>query len=308
MSLYPSLEDMEAHKMIQSQTQLLDQMKTPYDLHPPQSGSYGALQSSQGFKGSSSGLYPSMNDFMGLDITPEMLASNNVVAVKHGSGAVAMSSTSVSTASHGMVAPLSGQSLGLQRGMVTQGIREMVLCKGSNGKVGLRCQAISKGIFVSLVESGSPAALGSLRFGDQILQVNDITVAGFSMDKVHDLFKKANTNGIRLVVRDRPFERSVTLHKDSVGHIGFIIKNGQITSLVKDSSAARNGLLIDHNVLEVNGQNVVGMKDKEVSRILEGAGHSITVTIMPTFLYEHMIKNMSGSLLKKAMDHSVPDL
>ena len=139
--------------------------------------------------------------------------------------AVAVPSASASTPSHGMIAPLSGQSAGLQRGMVTQGIREMVLCKGTNGKVGLRCQvftrveilihfnynwlvpvllkAISKGIFVSLVESGSPAALAGLRFGDQVLQVNDIVVAGFSMDKVHDLFKKANVNGIRLVVRDR---------------------------------------------------------------------------------------------------------
>lgn len=57
----------------------------PYDLHPPQTGSYGALQASQGFKGSGSGLYPSMTDFMGLDITPEMLASNNIVAVGHNS-------------------------------------------------------------------------------------------------------------------------------------------------------------------------------------------------------------------------------
>jgi len=296
--------------MIESQTQLLNQMRAPvpYDLHPPQTGSYGALQASQGFKGSGSGLYPSMTDFMGLDITPEMLASNNIVAVGHNSSTVAVPSASSSTPAYGMVAPLSGQSLGLQRGIVTQGIREMVLCKGANGKVGLRCQAISKGIFVSLVESGSPAALAGLRFGDQILQINDVTVAGFSMDKVHDIFKKANVNGIRLAVRDRPFERSVTLHKDSVGHIGFIIKNGKITSLVKDSSAARNGLLIDHNLLEVNGQNVVGLKDKDISRILESAGNPITVTIMPTFLYEHMIKNMSGSLLKKAMDHSIPEL
>jgi syntenin-1 len=59
---------------------------------------------------------------------------------------------------------------------------------------------------------------------------------------------------------------------------------------VKDSSAARNGLLTDHNLLEVNGQNVVGLKDKEVTRIIDGAGSCITVTVMPTFLYEHMIK------------------
>ena len=31
---------------------------------------------------------------------------------------------------------------------------------------------------------------------------------------------------------------------------------------VKDSSAARNGLLINHQLVEVNGQNVVGLKDE----------------------------------------------
>lgn len=64
-------------------------------------------------------------------------------------------------------------------------------------------QAVSKGIFVSLVQAGSPAALAGLRFGDQILQVNGTSVAGWSMDKVHDLFKKAGVNDIRVAVRDR---------------------------------------------------------------------------------------------------------
>ena len=64
-------------------------------------------------------------------------------------------------------------------------------------------QAISKGIFVSLVQSGSPAALAGLRFGDQILQINGENVAGYSMDKVHSIFKKAGVNSIRVAVRDR---------------------------------------------------------------------------------------------------------
>ena len=50
------------------------------------------------------------------------------------------------------------------------------------------------------------------------------------------------------------------MHKDSTGHVGFIFKNGKITSIVKDSSAARNGLLTEHNICEVNGQNVIGLK------------------------------------------------
>jgi syntenin-1 len=77
------------------------------------------------------------------------------------------------------------------------------LCKDASGKVGVRVQAINKGVFVCLVMKGSPAALAGLRFGDQILQINGTTVAGFSVDQVHALFRKSPVNGISVVVRDR---------------------------------------------------------------------------------------------------------
>ena len=79
----------------------------------------------------------------------------------------------------------------------------MVLCKSDKGKVGLRVRAINKGIFVVIVEANSPAAMVRLRFGDQILQINGANVAGYSMDKVHEIFKKAGKNNIRVAVRDR---------------------------------------------------------------------------------------------------------
>jgi hypothetical protein len=50
------------------------------------------------------------------------------------------------------------------------------------------------------------------------------------------------------------------LHKNSSGNVGFGQKDGHIRSIIKDSSAARNGLLINHRILEVNGQNVVALK------------------------------------------------
>jgi len=174
--------------------------------------------------------------------------------------------------------------------------------------MGIRVQHVNKGVFVSLVSAGSPAALAGLRFGDQILQINGETLAGYDREKVMKLIKKQPAERIELAVRDRPFERAITMQKDSVGHVGFIYKDGKITSIVKDSSAARNGLLIEHNLLEVNGQNVVGLKDKDISKILSEADRSMTITIMPSFIYEHMVKCMSNSLVKKMMDHSVPDL
>jgi len=145
-------------------------------------------------------------------------------------------------------------------------------------------------VFVVLVAVNSPASMVGLRFGDQILQINDELVAGYSMDQVHNLLTKAPANNIRLVVRDRPFERTVTLHKDSTGHTGFAFKNGKINSIVKDSSAARNGLLIDHNLLEINGQNVIGLEDKTIRNIIETGGNIITLTIMPSQIHEHMMK------------------
>lgn len=62
------------------------------------------------------------------------------------------------------------------------------------------------------------------------------------------------------ILCSRPFQRTITMHKDSSGHVGFIFKSGRITSLVKDGSAARNGMLTDHYICEINGQNVIGLK------------------------------------------------
>ena len=50
------------------------------------------------------------------------------------------------------------------------------------------------------------------------------------------------------------------MQKDSTGHVGFVFKEGRITAIAKDSSAARNGVLTEHQLIEINGQNVVGLK------------------------------------------------
>ena len=60
-----------------------------------------------------------------------------------------------------------------------------------------------QGIFVAFVERGSPAALAGLRFGDQILQINEETVAGWDNDKVSKFVKKAAPGRITMAVRDR---------------------------------------------------------------------------------------------------------
>ncbi|XP_040828472.1 syntenin-1 isoform X4 [Ochotona curzoniae] len=159
-----------------------------------------------------------------------------------------------------------------------------------------------------LVQANSPASLVGLRFGDQVLQINGENCAGWSSDKAHKVLKQAFGEKITMTIRDRPFERTITMHKDSTGHVGFIFKNGKITSIVKDSSAARNGLLTEHNICEVNGQNVIGLKDSQIADILSTSGTVVTITIMPAFIFEHIIKRMAPSIMKSLMDHTIPEV
>ncbi|XP_053202799.1 syntenin-1-like [Panonychus citri] len=341
MSMYPSLEDMKADQMIQAQINTIRysaNSPSPSSTTTVREGGYptvlpfasppsapvypptlGATSSppppypvdSRRIGQNELHMYPALVDlheYMGLSLTSAELAlitpspTNNTVSIRSPRELIPTSSPNSN-----MVAPLSGDSLGLKRAAVTHGLRQVVLCKDKSGKVGLRVKSHNKGVFIILVNVDSPAALAGLRFGDQILQINDENVAGYSMEKVHDIIKKSPVNGINMVIRDRPFERTITLHKDSTGHTGFAFKEGKITHIIKDSSAARNGLLIDHQLLEVNGQNVIGLTDKAIRQIMESSENVITITIMPSVIFDHMVKSMASGLIKKLMDHSIPD-
>ncbi|KAF4532756.1 hypothetical protein B566_EDAN007723 [Ephemera danica] len=268
MSLYPSLEDMKMDEMEQAQLRheasqievAQDAAQSDSSLPYPVAPSSGSLS-----------IYPALGDFMGYEITQEMVTT---------------------------YAPQEQQQALVHASTVPSGPSNMLtLCKDQDGKIGLRLRAVNHGLFVCLVTKGSPAALAGLRFGDQILQINGQDMAGMSMEQGHKILKNCPTNNIK---------RTVVLHKDSSNHIGFQFKQGRIVGLVKDSSAARNGLLTDHQILEINGQNVVGLKDKELAAIIESSQQVVTLTVMPYCLYEHMVNKMAGSLLSSIMDHSLP--
>ncbi|KAM6194479.1 syntenin-2 isoform 1-T1 [Sarcoramphus papa] len=294
-TLYPSLEDMKGHQILQAQaaagvrtpatTVVTDKPKLVSGTAPPV-------------------LYPNLaelENYMGLSLSSEEIQKN---LLPEGSTAL----TPAGPPPGQLVAPLSGNNAGLRRAEIKPGVREIHLCKDERGKTGLQLKNIDQGIFVQLVKANSPAALVGLRFGDQILQIDGKNCTGWSSDKAQRVLKKASPEKIVMVVRDRPFQRTVTVHKDSSGNIGIVVKKGKIVSLAKDSSAARNGLLTHHYICEVNGQNVIGMKDKQLTEVLSGAGNVVTLTIIPTVIYEHMVKRLSAGLVKSAMDHSIPDL
>lgn len=282
MSLYPSFDQTGMMPEVTAiQRRIEDDAKIK---NKPDCASYNTESSVVPHNSSNfQSLYPALSEYMGLDLT-EQSRKHNIVAKSNTSGNVI--------------------TIPAVPGQVTHGLRRLTLCKDVKGRVGLLVSAINNGIFVCFVLKDSPAALGGLRFGDQILQINETLLAGYSADKVHSLIKKMPVNNINFIIRDRPFERTITMQKDSMGHFGFQFHKGKIETLVKDSSAARNGLVTEHHLLEVQGQNVVNMDDKEIKKILESSGGVATVTIIPSFLYEQIMKKMRKDFVKAKMDHS----
>jgi syntenin-1 len=256
-------------------------------------------------------VYPHLNDYMGLDLTSAELAllyqQETDIRALQVQQERAMQPIG-SSGSVQMVAPISGNSIGLRRAAVTHGVREVTICKDQQNRIGMRVKAMHGGIFIVLVTDKSPAALAGLRFGDQLLQIDEQDVAGCSMDQVHKRLRQANANRITIVVRDRPFERTVTLHKDEGGVAGFVVRNGKVESVVAGSSAARNGLLTEHHVVEVNGTNVVGFTDRNISDLIRTSDSVVTLTLMPSRVFEHMMERMAFSLVKRLMDHGTHDI
>ncbi|XP_041080321.1 syntenin-1-like [Polyodon spathula] len=300
MSLYPSLEDLKVDRVMKAQSSFAASVAVPAVA---EEASEGAVQSEAAMMPV---LYPNLQelgDYMGLSLNSDEIQRNLALLPASGNQVATRPSALGS-----MVSPVTGNDVGLRRAEIKQGMREVILCKDQDGKVGLRLRNVDNGVFIQLVQANSPASLAGLRFGDQVLQINGKNCAGWSLDKAHKALKIAAEHRIELIVRDRPFQRTLTMHKDSTGHVGFIFKKGKITSIVKDSSAARNGLLTEHNICEINGQNVIGLKDSEIKDILVSSASVITITIMPTVIYEHMVKRMSSGLLKSSMDHSIPEV
>lgn len=118
MALYPSLEDMKVDQMARAQ---VDQLISACEQQTfaPENTAYPSL-SSNGVKSVNTdmvALYPVLNEYMGLELSENVIALNMPEYLQ-----VATQSNTTST---GLIAPISGQSLGLQRAQVTHGIRQV---------------------------------------------------------------------------------------------------------------------------------------------------------------------------------------
>ena len=77
-----------------------------------------------------------------------------------------------------------------------------------------------------------------------------------------------------------------------------------MSAIAVASTAARNGVLVGDQLVEVNGACVVGLGDREVRRRIEQEAAAVTLTTMPQETFRAMVRGMSGWLVRNKMNHS----
>ena len=70
------------------------------------------------------------------------------------------------------------------------------------------------------------------------------------------------------------------------------------------TSTTRNGLLTDHQIIEINGACVVGLSDRQIRESIEQGGEVVTFTIMQARIFRQILNGMSEWLVKNRMNHS----
>ncbi|KAF7254950.1 hypothetical protein EG68_08659 [Paragonimus skrjabini miyazakii] len=290
MPLYPTFEDSKVDEIINHQSKKL--MGLPPETYSPVTGCMGMDQIHYRYDEFGQ-LIPSSVSSPVVRTTPSQPVLSDIVQ-----GQPALFTSADSSA----IQKSSGDSAEIK-----YGIRRIVLCKDNNGKVGVQLISVNNGIFISFVRNQSPAALGGLRFGDQVLAICDRVLAGLSSSKAMRLIGKAAQNNVVFLVRDRPLERTIVVNKNSSGCLGITVEHGMITAIVKDSSAARNGVLTNHQIVEVDGQNVLGLKDKQLIALLRQRGASVRLTLLPHAVYRHLVRHLWKNQLRYEMDRSIPE-
>lgn len=157
--------------------------------------------------------------------------------------------------------------------------------------IGVAPHAIKNHVFVMYVEPGTPAHLAGLRFGDEILDVNDGFVYKWTPEQISEFIKNQPDQRFPMIIRRRPFTREFTFNSGKCEALGFQIHEGRILNVYYDTEAYRKGLLVNYQIIEINHKNVIGMDDKQMRYAFQ-RNKQFSITIMPGLIYEHMMLKM----------------
>ncbi|CAD6190905.1 unnamed protein product [Caenorhabditis auriculariae] len=134
---------------------------------------------------------------------------------------------------------------------------------------------------------GPAAHSNKLNIGDQIININGISLVGLPLSAAQTQIKNMKTaTAVRLTVVSTPPVVEVRIRRpDTKYQLGFSVQNGVICSLLRGGIAERGGIRVGHRIIEINGTSVVAVAHDRIVNMLATAIGEIHMKTMPTSMF-----------------------
>uniref|UniRef100_A0A7I4XXL3 Protein lin-10 n=1 Tax=Haemonchus contortus TaxID=6289 RepID=A0A7I4XXL3_HAECO len=131
--------------------------------------------------------------------------------------------------------------------------------------------------------AGPAARSNQLNIGDQIININGISLVGLPLSAAQTNIKNVKTcTAVRLTVVSTPPVVEVRIRRpDTKYQLGFSVQNGVICSLLRGGIAERGGIRVGHRIIEINNQSVVAVAHDRIVNMLATAIGEIHMKTMP---------------------------
>ncbi|CAB03869.1 Protein lin-10 [Caenorhabditis elegans] len=134
---------------------------------------------------------------------------------------------------------------------------------------------------------GPAAHSNKLNIGDQIININGISLVGLPLSAAQTQIKNMKTaTAVRMTVVSTPPVVEVRIRRpDTKYQLGFSVQNGVICSLLRGGIAERGGIRVGHRIIEINGTSVVAVAHDRIVNMLATAVGEIHMKTMPTSMF-----------------------
>ncbi|CAH8870613.1 unnamed protein product [Trichobilharzia szidati] len=162
----------------------------------------------------------------------------------------------------------------LPTGLPIQEVREITITRPDIGqRFGMRIEKFEKGAFLTTVLPGSVAAQAGLKIGDEILQLNGVSVQPISINSINQLIRSTQYH---LNIAYRPRTMLAKIRYISVkkidGRVGIRLKRVAqglyVDVVLPNSAASKAGIKEGDELVCVNNQVVTSWSQEAASKLL----------------------------------------
>ncbi|CAJ0578248.1 unnamed protein product, partial [Mesorhabditis spiculigera] len=142
-------------------------------------------------------------------------------------------------------------------------------------------------VLAHMAPTGPAARSNQLNVGDQIININGISLVGLPLSAAQKNIQNAKTaTAVRLTVVSTPPVVEVRIRRpDTKYQLGFSVQNGVICSLLRGGIAERGGIRVGHRIIEINHHSVVAVAHDRIVNMLATAVGEIQMKTMPTSMF-----------------------